>query len=69
MMHRGVVREAEIVNEFAMVAAEGMGERARAGGCEIVRIGLEAGPLSQCRNEAGRSPFEAIQFHPRVLHF
>jgi transposase len=44
-----VVREAKIASEPEAMTAwlNDLGERAREGGCEIVRIGLEAGPLSQ----------------------
>jgi transposase len=44
-----VVREAKIASEPEALTTwlKGVGERAREGGFEIVRIGLEAGPLSQ----------------------
>lgn len=44
-----VVSEAKISSEPAALIAwlTGLGDRAREGGCEIARIGLEAGPLSQ----------------------
>src|SRR5712671_8110889 len=44
-----IVREAKIASEPEALTAwlKGLGDRAREGGCEILRIGLEAGPLSQ----------------------
>jgi transposase len=44
-----VVREAKIASEPEALTAwlKNLGDRAREGGLEIVRIGLEAGPLSQ----------------------